>query len=545
MADEKPNPNTGAEGTTPPADELQSPDFQFVLKALLDAYQPVLEQELKRTRNPDELRKEAAAHPPRCEDEIELANRILGKFFNEETALRAIPAEARQALGSPEQWRWCLRHLRCCLIFGWLVCRAPRTFRAYSYYLYLYWRCIREGIDRPVGNPPTEAERKDFAILVEELAAAFKPYLTDQLASVEFPAAIPGEVIAGRIDCREGLHEACEIFERLLTARAAEALLGKETFAARHGYFCRCWCICAMCLGCCLARARTIQDVLWCLVYYFRCLRRCFGPLTCNLTDPNGCVSEDANPQLGADVVAVKGTAEGAGFDHYILEWSDDGGLTYQATGFIYPPAPPGNSGPGTVAVSNGLLAYFDTTNQNPGNYEIRMTVFSNTGATVLCTIQFQLFKKDVRILGIDGYFNLDTGWADPAAKFVENVPVLCSRPASVSEVSFGGCLSVQGGAFVGGCSNTKVKSYILDYKPGFESDCNTPGWTKFWASGLFDAPAVSLRQLPDRHVHPDGELGPGLLRAQRDTAVLLVPYEVGPRFAPVPELLGQFHRQL
>ena len=35
-------------------------------------------------------------------------------------------------------------HLRCCIIFGWLLCRGPRTFAGSSYYLYRYWRCVRE-----------------------------------------------------------------------------------------------------------------------------------------------------------------------------------------------------------------------------------------------------------------------------------------------------------------------------------------------------------------------------------------------------------------
>ncbi len=468
-----------------PPVEIQSENFQFVLKALLAAYQPVLEGELKLAGDPAGLSKQAAGGPPDCDAEIALANQVFGRFFNEEVAVRMIPADAKNVLGPVEQWRWCIQHIRCCIIFGWLACRGPRNFRAFSYYLYRYWQCVRETLGTPVASPPTAEQRNDFTILVEELAAAFKPYLTDQLATVEFPAAIPEEVFGGRIDCREGLQEVCAIFERLLTPRAAEALLGREAFGARSKqpvfWYCRCWCLCAICFGCCLARARSLLDAFWCLVHFFQCLARCFGPLTCKLTDPTGCVSETANPPLGAFTVEVRGTASGGGFDHYVLEWSDDGGMTYNASDFIYPPIPPGNPGPGTVPVFSGLLADFNTTFKNPGNYWIRMTVFSGTGAQQVCTIQFQLFKKDVRILGVDNYFNLDTGWSDPAAKFVENVPALCTRPASVSEVSFGECISVQGGAWVGGCNKAQIKTYMLDYKAGFESNCASAGWTNFW----------------------------------------------------------------
>jgi hypothetical protein len=481
-------PNETKQETTfapPSPDELQNQDFQFVLKQLLAAYQPILERELRLAEDAAELTKEAEAGPPNCDVEIERANGVFNAFFTEDVAVRMLPPSARSILGPVDEWRWCVQHIRCCIVFGWLSCRGPRDFRAFAYSLYRYWQCVRQVLGTPVSSPPTEAQTADFNILVEELAAAFKPYLTDQLATVEFPIAIPAEVLGGTINCREGLAEACEIFERLLTQRTAEALLGKDAFNSRSKdpafWYCRCWCLCAICFGCCLARARSLLEVLYCLLYFFRCLARCFGPLTCDLTDPNGCAAETAAPPLGAYIVEVHGTASGSGFNHYVLEWSDDGGVTYNATNFIYPPIPPGNPGPGAVPVFGGLLGDLNTTFLNPGPYVIRMTVFSGNGAQVVCTIQFQLFKKDVRILGVDNYFNLDTGWSDPAAKFVENVPALCSRPASVSEVSFGECLSVQGGAWVGGCGSDTIKSYFLDYKPGFESNCSSSGWTNFW----------------------------------------------------------------
>ena len=55
---------------------IHGEDFQFVLKALLAAYQPVLEQELKLAQAPEELKKQAESQTPSCEDEIALAGRI-------------------------------------------------------------------------------------------------------------------------------------------------------------------------------------------------------------------------------------------------------------------------------------------------------------------------------------------------------------------------------------------------------------------------------------------------------------------------------------
>src|SRR5262249_48323024 len=144
---------------------------------------------------PEELKKEAESRPPSCEEELTLANRIFEKFLTEEVALRSLPPEGRQLLGPVDQWRWGLFHIRCCLVFGWLVCRGPRTFRGFVYYLYRYWICVRQSLGDPIATPPTEEQRRDFHALVQALAGAYKPYLTDQLASVEFPDGIPDEVL--------------------------------------------------------------------------------------------------------------------------------------------------------------------------------------------------------------------------------------------------------------------------------------------------------------------------------------------------------------
>jgi hypothetical protein len=464
------------------AGEPGDDDFQVVLKTLLAAYRPVLEEDLKRAEDPEAIAKDADAPPPGLDEEIALANRIFERFFTEESAIRTLPPEARRQLDAAGNWRWCLGLIRCCLIFGWLLCRRPCTFRAYIEALYRYWICVRQALGTPVSTPPTAAERQDFEILVEAFAGAYKPHLTNQLASVDFPAGLPDEAFAGKLG--EGGDDPIETLERLLNVNIAPALLGKAAFETHSQdpffWFCRCWCLCAIRFGCCLARAHNSVDLARCLRFYIGCLRDCFRPLTCTLTDPHGCVAEEANPGLGAFVVEIKGTAAGLGFDHYILEWSVDDTI-YHAADFIYPPIPPGTAVQGNAPVVAGLLAYFNTTYLDPDHYFIRMTVFSATAALPPCKIAFDLFKKDVRILGVDGYSTMDTGWGDPAAQLIENVPALCARIAGTYEVSFGGCLSVQGGAFVGGCEGKQIKRYLIDYKPGFETNCSTPGWTNVW----------------------------------------------------------------
>ena len=136
--------------------EANDKDFQFALKTLIAAYQPVIEDELNRLKSPAAA--DAAATTPSrvCEEELRLANRVFESFMTEEVATRLLPEAARESLGAAENWRWCLLHARCCLIFGWLVCRGPRTFQSWSYFLYQYWRCVREVLGTPVSNPPTQ-----------------------------------------------------------------------------------------------------------------------------------------------------------------------------------------------------------------------------------------------------------------------------------------------------------------------------------------------------------------------------------------------------
>lgn len=491
MSDDKKGPKKGVKkeseeaGSVTEREEIHNEDFQFLLKQLLSAYQPILEEELERAKAPEQLKKEAEEKPPNCDEELKLANRIFEKFFTEEVAVRLLPEDGRQQLGPIEQWRWCFLHIRCCTIFGWLVCRRPQNFRVFVYYLYQYWLCVRRVLGiAPDDRPLNDEERRDFSTLVKAFAKAYKPYLAEQLANVEFPEAIPDEVLKGEIDCFEGQEDTAAIFERALSIETVSALLGKEAFEKRKQdpffWFCRCWCLCAIRFGCCLAHAHSFIDVLHCLVFYRRCLRDCFRPLVCELTDPVECVAEEVNTTLPALVVEVKGTAGGAGFDHYILEWSSNG-ATWHASDFHYPPIPPGGGTQGTIPVFGGFLAYFDTSARDEGFYFIRMTVYSIHNTTRVCTTQFSLFKEDVRILGVDGVFTLDAPALDPAAKLVENVPALCTRPAGTFEVSFAKCVRVWGSAFVGGCEDRKIKRYAIDYKPGFETNPSTPGWINIW----------------------------------------------------------------
>src|SRR5579863_174325 len=181
---------SNANNPIPPSNE----DLQFVLDALLKAYKPILEDELKLAGSAQALVQESEKQPPTCDDKIALAKRLFEPFFTPDVATRLLPPAGRQVLGNQEGWSWCYRHILCCLTFGWLVCRGPRTYRSFAYYLNIYWRCVREALGQPVSNPPTIEEQRDFATLNRILVQAYKPFIQDQVKDLEYPVGIPEEI---------------------------------------------------------------------------------------------------------------------------------------------------------------------------------------------------------------------------------------------------------------------------------------------------------------------------------------------------------------
>jgi hypothetical protein len=476
--------------SAPPAvTEANNPDVQAALKALLSVYQPILEQQLSLAKNAEELQRQAQAISSRtCAQEFEDAFSMFGKFLNEDTAMRLLPPQAREILGPIEQWRWCLQHILCCLVFGWLVCRYPRTFRGYAYYLYEFWKCVRQVIGNPVSDPPTQEQRADFDTLVRILADAYKPYLTDQLATVEYPAGVPDEIISGTIDCYVDNPQACGIFDRLLTTEAAQALLGAAAFKEQsqkpYFWFCRCWCQCALCFGCCLARARNIQQVVLCLYAYYRCLIDCFRPLTCEITSPapDACAVEQYYAGPGVWGVEIVGTATGVSCDHYILEWKDPLAppTAYTQAFIVYPPpAPP--TGPGACGVAGGPLGYLQTFGTPvPTDVEIRLTVFSSQTGQAPCVIEvsFQIFEQRVSIENVGG-INVPN-WSDPSSQ-LSGVPPGPTPPGPSRVLSLGDAIEIWGHAWVGGCSSAQMKRYTLSYQAGFVTNPLAGTWTQFW----------------------------------------------------------------
>src|SRR5262245_12585378 len=98
---------------------IQSEDFQYVLKTLLDVYRPILEEELKRANDPEALKDEIEKHPPNCEDEIARVRKFFSAFFTEEVARRTVPSAQRERIDVASAWRRCQPYIICCFAFGW------------------------------------------------------------------------------------------------------------------------------------------------------------------------------------------------------------------------------------------------------------------------------------------------------------------------------------------------------------------------------------------------------------------------------------------
>jgi len=469
--DDKKNPSKKGTESVPP-DDIQQKEFQIALKALLDAYRPILEADLELAKNAQQLQDQAIRRcPPSCEDELALAEQLFDRFFTKDIALALLPEDARQRFVATN-WEWCYWHIRCCLIFGWLVCRGPRTFRAFVYYLYRYWICIRFA-NKPLDRPLTAEERHDFDSLVKLLAGAYKPYLTDQLATVEYTAGLPDEVIEGRIDCFEGSSDLNRVFDRLLSADAARALLGKELFErlSREPIFgfCRCWCLCSIRFGCCLARARSLYEVWCCLLGYWRCIRDCFRPLVCDITDPgpNAC-AEATFIAACAPLVAIEidGTASGTTFHHYTLSYSWGGGPV-STNAVVYPNCarPPAQTSSNTP-VNGGTLGYLDATLLPPGETEftVYVDVFDSGSGHVQCS---QTFKVRTTAIEITAAAKVTAFVAeDPfnAGSFIKLIKAVMNVATSVPELSIGGAFSIDGSAYVVGCDRILTQFLMSDF---------------------------------------------------------------------------------
>jgi hypothetical protein len=445
-------------------------DFQFVLDALLKAYKPILEKELKQTESAKALLQSSEKNPPTCDDEIELAEGLFKRFFTPEVASRLLPAEGNQAFGAADEWSWCYKNIICCLIFGWLVCRGPRTYRGFAYYLNRYWRCVREALGQPVSDPLTLDENRDFSTLVRILAKAYAPTLQDQVKVLDYPGDIPGEIESGQINCHTDDDAADSVFERLLSAEGSAALLGAKAYAqqSRSPIYrsCRCYCVCALDFGCCLGRSRTLVEALRCLEGFFDCVRRCFEPLIAEIDTPPACSSLTFVPACGDLVgIEVNGTAAGGAFTSYALSYSLGGPPVNDAV--VYPDCsrPPLHAS-STTPVSGGVLGYLDFDLLPAGTTQA--TVYLDVYGSGALHLQVSaVFQFAIDAIEITAVANVPTFIGqDPFTTTPSSIKMLQNAASPGLERSIGGSVGVTGSAYVNGCGSQMTQYQLALFGP-------------------------------------------------------------------------------
>jgi hypothetical protein len=446
-------------------------DFEFVLNAFLGAYRPILERELELAGSAATLVRAAQDHPPTVEDEIKLARTLFEQFFTQEVATRLLPDEGKAVFGTPDQWRWCYRDVLCSLIFGWLVCRGPRTFRGFGYYLYQYWRCVRQELGQPVSDPPTADQKRDFATLVRILGAAYAPSIQAQVKDLEYPIDIPREIESGQINWTVDDNAANAVFERLLTAESAPALFGSAAFA-QHGNEaiarnCRCYCISALEFGCCLARARTLIEAVECLKAFFARNRRCFQSIIAEIDTPPACSTLTfvaACSNLAG--IEINGTAAGSAFTSYTLTYSV-GGSPAINTAVVYPDCsrPPVNPSEATP-VTGGILGYLDITLLPPATTQVTvyLDVYGSGGLHQQVSAVFQVQINAIDITAVATV--VTTVGQDPFNPAPSIIKMVQNVTNPTLEQSIGGLIGVTGSAYAYGCGSQMTQYQLAQFGP-------------------------------------------------------------------------------
>jgi hypothetical protein len=453
--------------TSPASDK----DFEFVLNAFLAAYRPVLERELQLASSAATLAQAAQDHPPTAEDEIKLAQSVFERFFTPEVATRLLPDEGQAVFGKPDQWQWCYRNILCCLVFGWLVCRGPRTFRGFGYYLYQYWRCVREAVGQPVSDPPTADQKRDFATLVRILGAAYAPSIQAQVKDLEYPIEIPKEIESGQINWTVDDNAANGVFERLLTAESAAALFGSAASTKQGNESiaraCRCYSLSALEFGCCLARAHTLIEAVECLRAFFARNRRCFQSIIAELDTPPTCSTLTfvaACSNLAG--IEISGTAGGSAFTSYTLTYSVSGSPAVN-TAVVYPDCsrPPANPS-ALTPVSAGILGYLDMTLLPPATTQatVYLDVYGSGGLhqQVSAVFQFEINAIDITAAGMVTTMVRQ----DPFSASASIIKMLQNASNPALEQSIGGSISVTGSAYTFGCGSQMTQYQLAEFGP-------------------------------------------------------------------------------
>ncbi len=237
--------------------------------------------------------------------------------------------------------------------------------------------------------------------------------------------------------------------------------------------------------------------------------------LRCEITAPKGCVKEHSDMANGLLFVRVMGTATGAAFGHYTLEVSQGGDPPI--SGIV---SYPGGAASGSVPVIDGELGRINTMSLVDGAYTVTLTVYpAGAGSPRVCVETFNLLKAMVLMDKVGAIQAVSMAPVpdnpnplDPAAELRKDFAA-APPPPDYRLVAVGGNLSIDGMAYIYGCSGRKITKYEIRY-----SKVASPGAEPSQPATLTPIPAtwpvgnqiVQLEYtLPD-HYMPWTRLGPG-----------------------------------
>ena len=308
-------------------EEIHDEDFQFVLRELLAAYEPILAEELEQARDAGALKKEALEHPPSCEDEFELAERIFERFFNEESHCgccrrKAASSSARSRAGAGASRTSAAASSSA----GSSAAGRARSAATAITSTVTGSACGRRSATRRSERALTEEERDGLPHARGGARRRVQAVPDRSARDGRVPARPADEIFAGTGRLQRGRGGVGRDLRAAADHRHRAGAAGPEGVrgASRSDpsfWFCRCWCLCAIRFGCCLARARSrcatscaacTSTAAACATASSRCAATSLHRQDC--ASRRQAVAEGLGARTAVQIV---GTAAGSFFDHY------------------------------------------------------------------------------------------------------------------------------------------------------------------------------------------------------------------------------------
>ncbi len=251
---------------------MEDADFQAAFRLLLFACVPLVERPWR------------GADSQRAGDdgeELALAGRLFERFFTEDAARRMAGPGYAECCDTSGAGQRCMRDMRECMTFGWVLGRGRRTPRAYAYYLSRFWMQLRNLGGQTAYASLPEPERLEIQALLAGLAGAYGLRFEWLPEGVDYLAGSPDESLLGQVDVSEIQKPVIVFFEQALALNMAKLHSGEEaknkvsTESQRRRF--HDWPLHALRFGYGLGRSRTLSEVLRCLMTLFRSLREHSG----------------------------------------------------------------------------------------------------------------------------------------------------------------------------------------------------------------------------------------------------------------------------